>query len=57
MALGAQPPSDPIGTFSIVIGNRLPQQDKASHAYLVSLEALEDYLPATGDGGTPQAPR
>ncbi len=52
MALGAQPPSDPIGTFSIVIGNRLPQQDKVSHAYLVSLEALADYLPATGDGGT-----
>ena len=52
MALGAQPPDDPIGTFSIVIGNRLPQQDKVSHAYLVSLEGLEDYLPATGDGGT-----
>jgi hypothetical protein len=51
MALGAQPPDDPIGTFSIVIGNRLPQQDKVSHAYLVSLEGLEDYLPATGDGG------
>ena len=52
MALGAQPPDDPIGTFAIVIGNRLPQQDKQSHAYLVSLESLEDYLPATGDGGT-----
>jgi hypothetical protein len=51
MALGAQPPDDPIGTFSIVIGNRLPQQDKVSHAYLVSLEGLQDYLPATGDGG------
>jgi hypothetical protein len=52
MALGAQPPDDPIGTFSIVIGNRLPQQAKVSHAYLVSLEGLQDYLPATGDGGT-----
>jgi hypothetical protein len=52
MALGDTPPDDPIGTFSIVIGNRLPQENKQSHAYLVSLEALEDYLPATGDGGT-----
>jgi hypothetical protein len=40
MALGATPPADPIGTFAIVIGNRLPQPDKQSHAYLVSLEAL-----------------
>lgn len=53
MALGDSPPEDPVGTFAIVIGNRLPQQNKQSHAYLVSLEALEDYLPATGDGGTP----
>jgi hypothetical protein len=52
MALGAQPAADPIGTFAIVIGNRLPQQNKQSHAYLVSLEGLRDYLPATGDGGT-----
>ena len=52
MALGGTPPDDPIGTFAIVIGSRLPQQNKQSHAYLVSLEALEDYLPATGDGGT-----
>jgi hypothetical protein len=52
MALGGTPPDDPIGTFAIVIGNRLPQQNKQSHAYLVSLEALEDYLPATGEGGT-----
>lgn len=53
MALGDTPPADPIGTFAIVIGNRLPQQNKQSHAYLVSLEALAAYLPATGDGGTP----
>ena len=52
MALGDTPPDDPIGTFAIVIGNRLPQQNKQSHAYLVSLEALQDYLPATGAGGT-----
>jgi hypothetical protein len=52
MALGDTPPDDPLGTFAIVIGNRLPQQNKQSHAYLVSLEALADYLPATGDGGT-----
>ena len=52
MALGDTPPDDPIGTFAIVIGNRLPQQNKQSHAYLVSLESLEDYLPATGGGGT-----
>lgn len=52
MALGDTPPDDPIGTFAIVIGNRLPQQNKQSHAYLVSLEALAGYLPAAGDGGT-----
>jgi hypothetical protein len=56
MALGGTPPADPIGTFAIVIGNRLPQPDKQSHAYLVSLEALADYLPATGDGGTTSKP-
>lgn len=53
MAAGASPPDDPVGTFSIVVGNRLPQDGKRSHAYLVSLEALEDYLPATSDGGAP----
>ena len=52
MALGGTPPDDPTGTFAIVIGNRLPQQNKQSHAYLVSLEALQDYLPAAGGGGT-----
>lgn len=56
MALGDTPPDDPIGTFAIVIGNRLPQQDRQSHAYLVSLESLQDYLPATGDGGTTASP-
>jgi hypothetical protein len=52
LALGTQPPADPIGTFAIVVGNRLPQPDKQSHAYLVSLESLEDFLPATGEDGT-----
>ena len=56
LALGAQPPADPIGTFAIVIGNRLPQPDTRSHAYLVSLESLEDFLPATGAGGTLKDP-
>jgi hypothetical protein len=52
LALGATPPSDPIGTFAIVVGNRLPAPDKRSYAYLVSLEGLRDVLPATDDGGT-----
>ena len=52
MALGTQPPADPIGTFAIVVGNRLPQPAKQSHAYLVSLESLAGFLPATSDGGT-----
>ena len=52
MALGAQPPADPIGTFAIVVGNRLPQPAKQSHAYLVSLESLAGFLPTTSDGGT-----
>ncbi len=51
-ALGAAPPADPIGTFAIVVANRLPQADKQSHAYLVSLESLQDFLPATSEGGT-----
>jgi hypothetical protein len=52
LALGDEPPADPLGTFSIVVGTRLPQPDKRSHAYLVSLEGLERFLPATSDGGT-----
>lgn len=52
LALGAQPPADPVGIFAVVVGNRLPQPSKQSHAYLVSLESLEDFLPATGAGGT-----
>jgi hypothetical protein len=52
MALGDTPPAHPIGTFAIVVGNRLPQPDKQSHAYLVSLESLADFLPGTDEGGT-----
>jgi len=52
VAVGATPSANPIGTFSIVVGNRLPQADKRSHAYLVSLESLQDFLPAGSEGGT-----
>jgi hypothetical protein len=52
LALGDAPPVEPIGTFSIVIGTRLPQPDKKSYAYLVSLEGLEGFLAATAEGGT-----
>lgn len=41
--------SDPAvetGTFSIVFGNRLPATNTTTHAYLVSLEGLADFLPA-----------
>lgn len=44
----------PIGTFSIVFGNRLPQDGVNTRCYLVSLEALADYLPTAQDGGAPQ---
>jgi hypothetical protein len=51
LALGDEPPSDPLGTFAIVVGTRLPQDTKKSHAYLVSLEGLEGFLAATDQGG------
>lgn len=51
-ALGSETPVDPLGTFAIVIGTRLPQDNKKSYAYLVSLEGLEGFLAATNDGGT-----
>ncbi|MET3724604.1 hypothetical protein [Sphingomonas trueperi] len=48
----------PAGAFSIVFGNRLPQDGSNTRCYLVSLEGLQDYLPAdckaevqTGDEG------
>ncbi|HEY1701350.1 MAG TPA: hypothetical protein VGG75_16725 [Trebonia sp.] len=56
LALGAQPPDEPAGTFAIVVGNRLPQPDKQSHAYLVSLESLAGFLPADKDDGTLATP-
>lgn len=43
---------EPIGTFSVVMGNRLPNTDKKTHAYLVSLEGLESLLPQQ-DGSAP----
>lgn len=41
----------PTGGFSIVFGNRLPQQDANTRCYLVSLEAMEQYLPGSGGSG------
>jgi hypothetical protein len=43
---------EPLGDFSIVFGNRLPQAGKRSYAFLVSLEGLENYLP--DDDGNPK---
>jgi hypothetical protein len=51
-------PGQPTGTYSIVFGNRLPQSSKPplvgkkTFAFLVSLEGLEEFLPA--DDGTAQ---
>jgi hypothetical protein len=42
---------EPIGDFSIVFGNRLPQSRKKSYAFLVSLEEMGDLLPT--DAGNP----
>jgi hypothetical protein len=50
-ATGAADPGEPIGRFSIVFGNRLPQTQKKAYAYLVSLEKLQDFLP--NSDGTP----
>lgn len=44
---------EPVGDFSIVFGNRLPQDGKRSYAFLVSLETLENYLP--DNEGRPQS--
>lgn len=49
---GISDQGEPVGDFSIVFGNRLPQDGKRAYAYLVSLETLEDYLP--DDEGNPQ---
>ena len=44
---------EPLGKFSIVFGNRLPQTQKKSFAFLVSLEELEPFLPNSDSGGPP----
>jgi hypothetical protein len=44
---------EPVGSFSIVFGTRLPQTGKRTFAYLVSLEELEPFLPTDEDGGPP----
>lgn len=50
---GISDQGQPTGDFSIVFGNRLPQSDIKTHAYLVSLEGMEAFLPT--EDGTPQA--
>jgi hypothetical protein len=37
-----------LGTYAIVIGNRLPQNVQTSHAYLIGLEGLSGLLPPSG---------
>ncbi|MCB0628200.1 MAG: hypothetical protein KDD15_00660 [Lewinella sp.] len=46
-------PGEPLGSFSIVFGNRLPATQKKTNAYLVSLEELQDFLPDEEGGGAP----
>lgn len=46
----------PTGRFSIAFGNRLPQSGGNTRCYLVSLEAMEPYLPG-GDGGSSKSVR
>lgn len=53
IAAGTPEPSNPVGSFSIVIGTRLPQTMRQSHAALVSLEGLSDFLPGDEDGTAP----
>lgn len=50
---GVSDKGTPLGRFSIVFGNRLPQRGLMAQAYLVSLEALEDFLPDSENGGRP----
>ncbi len=44
---------EPLGSFSIVFGNRLPNTHKKTYAYLVSLEQMQDFLPTSAEGGLP----
>lgn len=50
---GSNELGEPTGAYSIVFGNRLPNTQKKTYAYLVSLEELQDFLPQTG--GLPPA--
>jgi hypothetical protein len=50
---GVSDRGEPVGTFSIVFGNRLPQTEKKTFACLVSLEELQAFLPTDEDGGPP----
>jgi hypothetical protein len=45
--------AESIGSFSIVFGNRLPQEMKKTTAFLVSLEKMQDFLPTDPNGGVP----
>ena len=56
LAAGAAEPEDPIGTFAIVVGTRLPQSNRQTRAYLVSLEQMWRFLPADADGTAPSDP-
>lgn len=39
--------------YAVVVGNRVPQVGKTTHAYLVSLENFADYLPDTSGNASP----
>lgn len=44
---------EPVGSFSIVFGNRLPATERKTYAFLVSLEEMENLLPADANGTPP----
>jgi hypothetical protein len=50
---GVSDVGEPVGTFSIVFGNRLPQTQRRTFACLVSLEELQPFLPTDENGGPP----
>lgn len=50
---GVSDVGEPVGAFSIVFGNRLPQTRKKTFACLVSLEELQPFLPTDENGGPP----
>jgi len=49
-AAGPAPPTEPTGTYAVVMSNRLPQPNAKSRAYLVSLEGMQPFLPADDSG-------